>query len=213
MLGLIWSLSGVVVWTRHRDGSKGDYKHETTCENRFFYDPVYDNAVAFLWLPGNKPAQGHLEAEKAFGTREAENTTRTLFASNQFEPFLWQHSSWADLIWKYVARLEHRPIWLYLNAHYWPNDFPSIGREVVDAAKTAGMKTIWNTATISRNFKSPGIFQDVDSAMCPMADYCLNNTWMVERYRSSDLYDFFHFKPPVYKELNERLLSLILVGK
>jgi hypothetical protein len=162
--------------------------------------------VAFFWFPGHLSAQGHWDAKSAFGRKQSagEETMSALFQS-----FQWQHESWAGLITDYVSNLRPSPNWLYLNAHYWPNDFPKIGSEVVHAAADLGLQTVWSTATISNNFKAQLKFRDVDRDMCALVDHCLNNTWMETNLTSRDMYDYFHFKPHVYKTMNQRLLSVL----
>jgi hypothetical protein len=158
-------------------------------------------------VPGDLPAQGHWDASEAFERARHDNTS--IVGDVSFRPFQWQHKDWADLVTEYVARLHPAPTWLYLNAHYWPNNFPSVGSAVIQAAAGAGMKTVWSTATVSKNFKAQLKFRDVDRDMCSLADFYLNNTWMENDLTSRDMQDSFHFKPHVYKILNQRLLSVL----
>lgn len=193
------------------EGSKGDYQHNRTCENRFYYDPRYDNALAFLWVPGQLPSHGHWDASTAFGKVGAAGNDSTLANSSLiFKPFQWEHETWPGLIEDYVAKLSPRPTWLYLNSHYWPNAaIPTVGPDIVQAASKSEMKTIWSTATISKNFKAQTKFRYEDREMCAIVDHCLNNTWMERDLKSRDLFDYFHFKPHVYKVMNTRLLAVL----
>lgn len=191
----------------YREGTKGAYEHNRTSENRFYYDKEQDNAVAFLWLPGRLPAQGHWEASTAFGKATEENASSKL--TTTWQPFQWQYTTWSDLIRHYIPHLQPRPTWLYMNAHYWPNDFPSVGSSVAQAAAESGLTTIWSTATISNNFKAQVKLGGMDQQMCSLMHHCLNNSWMETNLTRHDMFDFFHFKPHVYKIMNKMLLEVM----
>ena len=99
-----------------------------------------------------------------------------------------------------------------MNAHYWPNDFPSAGASVAQAAREIGLQSIWSTATISNNFKAQLKLGGMDREMCSLMNHCLNNSWMETDLTRHDMFDYFHFKPHVYVKMNQRLLAVMGKG-
>ena len=122
--------------------------------NRYFYDPRYDNAVVFLDAKGHQGSlHGRIPAPQVYPLLQQQlqryqqpSTTprpNDLFVSPPFDhlvrPFAWVYTSWSEAIREYVAQLDSShlaPTAVVMNAGLWPNNFlyqPPLADSLVQA--------------------------------------------------------------------------------
>ena len=182
-------------------------------ENRYFWEPTRDNAVAFLTLFGSS-RQYH----GSFGPADAfHDFNKTPFIYTRYKPheFLWNFQEWQEVVDKHVAQLDPKMTHVVLNAGAWKNDFasnPEAREKLMDSIHRANMTSIWKTTTYGikppHNSKP---YQDspvADPLMCGLTDGCQNLSWTRDIY-SNYSWDGLHFYEPICRIFNEELLEMI----
>jgi hypothetical protein len=172
-------------------------------EHRYYSDPLYNNTVVYIQVFGhNVTIKGHLNAQF-----KQDQYSESLVSGRQ-NPFVWQEDSWHDLIRNYVARLDPKPNMAILNAGKWPTEFATnkeLGMLLNQSLYEAGIQSLWRTNTYSKNAATTQAILDIDEYMCDVLP-CWNVSWT--RHVPEEYYfDKNHFLEPIYRILNEDMLS------
>ncbi|CAB9510391.1 expressed unknown protein [Seminavis robusta] len=188
--------------------------------NRYFYDPAYDNSVVYLDAKGHK---GTLHGRIA-----AQNVSRLLYQQGLAaiklgpspvlppmdklqRPFAWVHKSWSDAISNYVAQLDPPPNLIILNAGLWPNNF-LYQHDLIDdmvRALPSNTKAMWKTTSFGKGGKVlHKSIPETDALLCSKLHSCWNQSW-TQHVTAKYYWDDKHFFEPVYRIMNEDLLEQI----
>ena len=185
------------------------------CENRYYYDPVRNNRVTFIQSVGSATTiRGHWDAQKAWPQLERYHRLHnesaigvTVGPMQSRVPYLWE-GSWMDAIRGHVSDL--KPDVLVMNAGKWAHSFaePDFRGDIMSALNDTSIpRVIWRTTTADRGGRYRTAL--TDHVMCQLVE-CMNATWTVSVPR--DLYvDQGHFTEPVYRLLNEQMLTQLNV--
>ncbi len=171
-----------------------------TFENRYFWDPRFNNSLTYIQAFGHHGSHGHFFAGDVLMHRPAVLST--------VSP-LWK-LDWPETITQHIAKLQPKPDFVVLNAGLWVNDYLNHGFQnaVVSALKAAGITGIWKTTTFLADKGYSPQSKQVDEAMCNLMSLCLNLSW-TKSLNSTSYWDNFHFNEPIYKRMNIQLLGLI----
>ena len=182
-------------------------------ENRYFWEPTHDNAVAFITLFGsNRRYHGSFSPEDAFHDIDKYKFNHSLFRPEQL---IWKMSEWHEVVEKHVAQLDPKMTHVVMNAGAWKNDFASsqVAREqLTESVHQANMTSIWKTTT--RGIWPPYNQQPYrgtevsDPLMCGLADDCFNLSWTRDIY-SNYSWEGRHYYEPIYRIFNEELMEMI----
>lgn len=191
--------------------------------NRYFYDPEFNNAVAYLDAKGHKGSiHGRIPANDVFNLLVKQQEQAGDFSSpvqllsppfdNLTRPFPWAYTSWADAIRQYISHLNPPPQYIVLNAGLWPNNFlyqPDLVSDLNDAIHTMKGQGIWKTTTYGLG--GTVMYDSIpptDDYMCQQLDHCWNVSWTKE-LAGRWYWDGKHFWEPVYRAMNENFLEQI----
>jgi len=134
----------------------------------------------------------------------------------------WEYFTWADLIEYHVGELNLGPSAVaILNAGLHPSSFQDSLKAVAlkEALEMVGVKGVWKTTTFTKDqvlnaqqkqrqqlYSAEIKMRELDQVMCQHLGECFNLAWTAQL--SPNLYyDQLHFGEPVYRILNEDLLS------
>ena len=176
-------------------------------EHRYYLDPVYNNSIVYVQVFGhNNTIRGHVNAPF-----KQDHYDESLVNGRQ-TPFVWQEDTWHDLVRNYVARLDPKPDVAILNAGKWPTDFATnkeLGVLLKQSLDDAGIHALWRTNTYSKMASTTKAILDIDEYMCDLLP-CWNVSW-TRRVPNDFYFDNNHFFEPIYRLLNEDMLSRLHV--
>ena len=192
-------------------------------ENRYYHDPVLNNTITFIHAYGHANViHGRIPAKDAYDQSKWDwhKKEKNLVEHKYTEP-VWEYEEWEQVITQYVAKIEPQPHYIVLNAGQWHNFFGPTSKEITSQLVSAlqelssagttdddpGTVSFWKTTTYKRN----GIIMNEDSAltdeyMCEVLSNCLDVSW-TKQIRSDLYWDDVHFFEPVYRIMNEEMLS------
>jgi hypothetical protein len=193
-------------------------------ENRYYYDPTRNNTVVYFQALGTyRDIRGHWNYhphEAAMTTASQRgavvNDTRNGTAVGPLptgrHPLTWSYD-WPTAIRQQVKRV--KPNVLVINAGKWPHDFdnPIFVESVVAAIHATGIpQPIWMTTPSERRLKFR-LYRETDDAMCRHEFFqkhnngCLNQSGWTSKLNKNYWIDRHHFREPVYRKMNEQLLT------
>jgi hypothetical protein len=194
----------------------GSYERDKI-ENRYFYDPILNNSIVYLAAFGHtRPLKGRLLPHQVRNQSKYWQTQ----SLRQRKDVLWHYNNWDEAIREYVQKLDPLPRHIVMNAGFWEHRFGKPGqptnesnpwsRETHDLLKVAkGLEEVnfvWKTTTFKMTGQKPR--SERDGVMCTLLPNCLNLSFT--EYVATELYwDQFHFKEPVYRAANEKMLDLL----
>jgi hypothetical protein len=194
-------------------------------ENRYYYDPIYNNTVIYIQAFGHHTK---IHGRIRHPSDIIGNNRRTALwddyqrrlVGTWASPYEWEYTEWHDVIRYYLAPLQ--PDFIVLNSGWWGSKF-----DIIDDKNSASFllkeafaelmsnhsntRGIWRTTTYPpwpNNKKRWGSNASaVDQYMCQAPSMgCLNVSWTrhVPRQFSKD---GIHFLEPVYRVMNEAMLE------
>ena len=201
--------------------------------NRYYYDPTYDNSVVYLDAKGHKGSlHGRILAQNvsallheqlvAFHNGPVTTQQQPSLPSMTVlqRPYAWNYVSWSDTIREYVAYLDPTPTHVVMNAGLWPNHFldqPQLANDIIQELNKIRMSSpnnnkchgIWKTTSHGKggSIAYPTI-PPTDTLMCDKLQYCWNQSW-TQHIANKWYWDDKHFYEPVYRIMNEDLLALM----
>jgi len=188
--------------------------------NRYYYDPIYNNSVVYLDAKGHKGSlHGRILPREVAPLLEKQQQSSSESLSPPFDslqrPFAWSHASWADAIRDYVSQLHPPPTHIVMNAGAWPNNFlhqPALVDDLLQSIQTSmpvSAVGIWKTTSLGRGAKILyDSIPETDAVMCAKLGQCWNLSWT--RHVLDHFYwDKKHFLEPVYRIMNEDFLEQI----
>ena len=199
-----------------------EQKADNIIENRYFYDPLYDNSLVFITAFGHfHPVHGrvrpHDVVEKQEKQRNA-NRHQLVFQHPMVNngthrtSYLWEATDWSWVVRNHLAHLNPRPTHLVFNSGMWPssfNDNQTACDELVRTVESLNMTFIWRETIVPANHRLKRGNRKADNLMCGgHSGVCLNVAWTANL--RSDLYwDPVHLFEPAYRSINEDLMKRI----
>lgn len=180
-------------------------------ENRYFYDPIRDNAVSFILAFGHRtPQHGNEDPTTVF-----KSIQDFKYEHVEHYPSRWSFDFWDQTVRHHISRLDPKPTHLIMNAGLWEHNFNRkfLRRRLRDSIAGVGIVGIWKTTTY--NPKDPNSYTettlDTDRNMCAEfgSQRCFDLTWtgcVDERFAHGN---GVHFDEPMYRIMNEDLLGMI----
>lgn len=175
-------------------------------ENRYFHDPFLNNSVAYIQAFGNSVSSmhGRVLPQDAFRNISSKKFT------HENSTWKWSHKDWGEALEKYVAPMNVTHV--LMNAGLWPNDFHEnkpARDSIVRALQKTGLVGIWrtNTYNTTRGLRPSEVNAD-ESMVGLFGDNVLNVSW-TRRLQTRLYWDKIHFREPVYRVMNERLLEMV----
>jgi hypothetical protein len=194
-------------------------------ENRYYYDPVFNNSVVYLRAMGHwHPMEGRLApAQVRKQTRDWQ-----MRAMNDYLNLTWQYKDWSNAIRHYVRHLRPQPRHIIMNAGFWrhkfgwvhlkksapsPNDHESKEHWILSKdtesmlqliEKTPQYHYAWKTTTYLKDQSATSLENDI--LMCDRISTCFNMSF-TRGVRQNLYWDNKHFYEPVYRVTNEVMLD------
>lgn len=184
----------------YRQSTFLEHVHEVS-ENRYYYDRDRNVSVTYIQAFGHATSQhGHRKASTAL------RNTSTLPLQLEL-PYLWEFDEWDDTVRYHIAKLKPRPTVVLVHAGLWVHNFTASRRErLAQSLEDAGIQGIWRTSTSAWTGRLPPSTA-TDAFMCRVLP-CLNLSWTTKI--DPDLWwDPYHFYEPVYRQMNEQMLTMI----
>lgn len=186
-------------------------------ENRFFYDPIFNNSLVYLSALGHKrPLKGRLHPHQV---QNLGKSWRVDSLQNSKE-IVWQYN-WEDVISTFIRSLDPPPKHVVMNAGLSGHNFGKTeeqknesnkpwSRDTRNLLKATGdspeVNVVWKTTTFGIHGQKPNF--ERDDVMCTLLPNCFNVSFT--KHVRPDLYwDPYHFKEPVHRAMNEQMLDLL----
>lgn len=176
-------------------------------ENRYYFDEEARVSITYIQAFGDGNIHGHFEAESV---HTGSLHMRDVYAphSRRVLPPKWTFN-WEG-VFGYVARIRPKPTHVVLNEGLWENSFgeAEFREKVVAAAKREGFVVVWKTTNFKKKRWQKRKVVEADTAMCELADMCLNLNWTCD-VDTKYYWDDNHYFPVIYHAINEHMLSLL----
>lgn len=211
---------------------------EIVCERRYFHDPERNNTMVYINMNGNETHgswgyYGNFAAQEIFANFEhmvempvgfrLQSELVSKHTSTKESRFSWEYATWGDVLRYHVGELGlGHDCAVVLNAGLHPHNFggndtesSALRSDLVDALQSIQMQSIWKTTSYTLHeirkshhdatVVSPKV---ADVNMCELLGHCLNISWTIQ-LRTELYFDHLHFFEPVYRVLNEDLLTTL----
>lgn len=206
------------------------FDNSIALERRYFYDDVLNNKVVYINISGRSTAgyqglYGRVDSEALFaspfqaGLFQAPDGAKSISNFTTLHGGSWEYFTWADMIENHIGPMKLGPTAVaVLNAGLHPSRFHDSLQAVAlkEALETIGIKGVWKTTTFTKDeiMENRVTARSLDKKMChtlqqsEVKGLCFDISWTAE-LKPELYYDQLHFGEPVYRILNEDLLSLL----
>jgi hypothetical protein len=207
------------------DCFRADRSYSNMFENRYYYDPIYNNTLVYIQAFGNfTKIHGRIPHATDILGRKANQTAwdeyQRPLAGTWDSPQVWEYPEWHDVVRYYLAPLQSD--FIVFNTGWWTSQFGIVDEHnsassLLKQTFTELMNHHSNTRGIWRTTTYPPVHgrkqwgsnaSAVDHNMCQAPLWCLNVSWTQYLSRRFSK-DGVHFCEPVYRVINEAMLELM----
>ena len=190
----------------HRSNNAKGYAwmKEPWFENRFYFDAVKNNSVAFVVKFGNQPARSNWPPHTVHTQHQNNGVILSLDQLPKNKTFV--EYDWHQTIDEYISNIVPSYDVLVFNAGWWPHRMKnrSVQSEIIASCKQNNITCIYKTTNKS-NIDNSTEMQGYERIMCMKANKCIDLSW-TGKLSEEMYYDFRHPKEPVYRAFNSQLL-------
>lgn len=178
--------------------------HETPRENRYFYDPDYNNRLVFL------QKFGHIPFRTSWDISHINEHPNTLVNDPQ-NMSVAQIMNWTEAVENFVCNMTPKPAYFIFNSGWWDDEEfsqPAVQEALIRALGNCNIISVYKTTTIARSKER---LDEKRERMCHLTDVCFNVSW-TDLVPPEHYVDDKHFTPPLYSMINLHLLSMLASG-
>ena len=174
-------------------------------ENRFYWDPVQHNNIAFIKKLGSQNAMWSWNASQVHDRTHANNGVILNRTNVKYSGA----SDWKGTITDYICTLRPKYKVIVLNAGKWPHDLnnETVQDDIVEAIRSCGMISVYKT-TEKKQSENDTMTAEYEQSMCNKTDLCLNTSW-TGKLAPYYYVDRQHFREPIYRMINTQLLEML----
>ena len=174
-------------------------------ENRFYWDPVQHNNIAYIKKLGNQEAKWSWGASQIHDRTHANNGVKF----NRYEVNYIGANDWKGTITDYICTVRPKYKVIVLNAGKWAHELhdEKVQDDIVEAIRSCGMISVYKT-TEKLAAESDTMTVEYEESMCNKTDLCLNTSW-TGGVDGNYYVDRQHFREPIYRMINTQLLEML----
>ena len=197
----------------HCDCWRSDPVHESSVENRYFYDKRNDNMVVYHQAFGHHaPLRGRWTVDQINHKMLHEAPPKPLRVQNAtVDDMVCNETHWHNVVRDYIAKYDPKPTHVLLNAGLWKNNFsrdPQERVQLLKALEDSALVGIWKTNTYTNKHEVFRRGTVNDNLFCRDLQQCLDVSW-TQKLDARNYADKNHFWEPINRAMNEDLLTML----
>ena len=205
------STNAFFTWTNYMlqpfemcDCHRGADLVEGSVENRYFYEPTYDNMLVFFQHMGH--SNDYFKGRR--DVLDIKKESKYMVTGDTAE-WQWQRKSWQQMFSETILKLTPKPTHVIVNGGILLDDFHHLdSNEWHNTFNNSGITTIWRTSIYPKSKKIAENILETDRKMQRFSTDVLDVSW-TEKLTRGDYWSNYFPNDPVYRIMNEELVGML----